>query len=131
MFWHAIARWVPVRLSPDAYRLGVVTLSQVVSYSADDVAVSFEIDPVAGFVPAASPEELVGRVQEAVAPALRAAKTVLEQVRDLSPDRVEVKFGVKVTGTMNWLVAKAATEGNFEITLGWEPRGDEAASQTP
>ena len=96
-------------------------MSQVVTYEADDVAVSFEIDPVAGFVPAASPEELVGRVSEAVAPAVRAARKVLEQVRDAGPDRVEVKFGVKVTGTMNWLVAKAATEGNFEITLAWEP----------
>jgi hypothetical protein len=26
-----------------------------------------------------------------------------------------------VTGTANWLVAKAATEGNFEVTLSWSP----------
>ena len=35
------------------------------------------------------------------------------------PDSVEVKFGIKVTGTADWLVAKAATEGNFEVTLKW------------
>jgi hypothetical protein len=83
--------------------------------------VSFEIEPVVGFVPAASPEELVGRVRDAMEPVVKAARVVLEQVRAAAPDRVEVKFGVKVTGTMNWLVAKAASEGNFEVTLAWEP----------
>ena len=37
---------------------------------------------VAGFVPAASPEELVGRVREAAAPVVRAAQAVLEQVSE-------------------------------------------------
>ncbi|MEV4508553.1 CU044_2847 family protein [Dactylosporangium sp. NPDC049525] len=95
--------------------------SQVVTYSANGVAVSFEIEPVAGFVPAAAPGDLIGRVREALEPAVGAAREVLEQVRKVAPDRVEVKFGVKVTGTMNWLVAKAASEGNFEVTLAWEP----------
>ncbi len=45
---------------------------------------------------------------------------LLEQVRAAQPDGVEVKFGVKVTGTATWLIAKAATEGNFEITLTWK-----------
>jgi NTP-dependent ternary system trypsin peptidase co-occuring protein len=49
-----------------------------------------------------------------------AARVVLDQVRAAAPDRVEVTFGVKVTGTMNWVVAKAASEGNFEVTLSWE-----------
>ncbi|WP_433296038.1 CU044_2847 family protein [Actinoplanes sp. CA-030573] len=97
--------------------------SEVVKYTADDVTVSFEIEPVAGFVPATSAEEVVGRVREAVGPAIAAARVVLEQVREMSPDKVEVKFGIKATGTMNWLVAKAATEGNFEVTLSWEPSG--------
>jgi len=55
------------------------------------------------------------------------ATAVLDRVRELSPDGVQVKFGVKVTGTMNWLVAKAATEGNFEVTLGWDPKNPPAA----
>lgn len=96
--------------------------SQVVTYSVDDVAVSFEIQPVDGFVAATSADEVVGRVQTAMAPAVAAARAVLDQVAEMAPDKVEVKFGVKVTGTMNWLVAKAATEGNFEVTLSWEPK---------
>ena len=100
-----------------------VAVSQVVTYQVDDgVTVGFEIEPVAGFVPCGV-EEIAGRVREAVEPAVSAARAVLGQVRELSPDGVEVKFGVKVTGTANWLVAKAATEGNFEVTLSWRPDG--------
>jgi hypothetical protein len=95
--------------------------SQVVRYEADDgLTVSFEIDPVAGFVPAGA-EEIAGYVRNAVHPAVDAARVVLAHVKGLSPDGVEVKFGIKVTGTANWLVAKAATEGNFEVTLTWRP----------
>jgi hypothetical protein len=100
----------------------VVMASQVVTYAVDDVAVSFEIEPVDGFVPAASADEVIGRVRTALAPAVAAARAVLDQVKEMAPDKVEVKFGVKVTGTMNWLVAKAATEGNFEVTLAWDPK---------
>lgn len=96
--------------------------SQVVTYAvSDDVTVSFEIEPVEGFVPAGV-DEIAGRVRSAVEPAVAAAQAVLERVRELAPDEVEVKFGVKVTGTANWLVAKAATEGNFEVTLSWSPQ---------
>lgn len=99
----------------------MVTATQVATYEVDgDVTVGFEIEPVAGFVPAGV-EEIAGRVREAIEPAVSAARAVLVQVRELSPDGVEVRFGVKVTGTANWLVAKAATEGNFEVTLSWRP----------
>ncbi|WP_234021660.1 CU044_2847 family protein [Streptomyces sp. 351MFTsu5.1] len=90
---------------------------------------SFEIEPVQGFSEAASGSELVGRVGAAIGPALRAAGEVLRHARDAGPDEVEVKFGIKVTGTMNWLVAKAATEGNFEVTLSWQRGENEEAPQ--
>ena len=92
---------------------------QVVTYSVDDdTVVLFEIEPVEGFVPAAV-DEVAGQVRAAVGPAVSAAIAVLERVRALSPDGVEVAFGVKLTATANWLVAKAATEGNFTVTLSW------------
>jgi hypothetical protein len=98
--------------------------SEVVRYQVDDKTVAlFEIEPPAGFRPAgAAPGELAGWVRDAAAPSIEAARALLEQVKDLAPDGVQVKFGVKVTGTANWIVAKAATEGNFEITLSWQPR---------
>jgi Trypsin-co-occurring domain 1 len=94
---------------------------QVVTYAVGDgVVVGFEIEPVEGFVPAGA-DEVAGRVRSAVEPAVAAARAVLGRVRELSPDGVEVEFGVKVTGTANWLVVKAATEGNFEVTLSRSP----------
>jgi len=50
-------------------------------------------------------------------PAVEAARDVLDRAKEHCSCEVEVKFGIKVSGTMNWLVAKAATEANSEITL--------------
>jgi NTP-dependent ternary system trypsin peptidase co-occuring protein len=93
---------------------------EVVSYLLDDdTVVRFEIEPNAEFRPA-GPDEIAGRIQEAVGPAVEAAHVVLERVKRSAPDEVKVKFGIKVNGTANWFVAKAATEGNFEIELTWK-----------
>ncbi|MGH3694514.1 MAG: CU044_2847 family protein [Pseudonocardiaceae bacterium] len=78
----------------------------------------FEIEQSAGFRPA-GPDEVAGRIREAVAPAVEGARAVLARAKEAGPDKVEVKFGIKVSGTANWLIAKAATEGNFDITLTW------------
>jgi hypothetical protein len=93
----------------------------VVRYALDDgTVVGFEIEPSAGWHDVGS-DAIVGRVTEAVGPAVDAAKAVLDKAKGALPDEIEVKFGIKVSGTMNWLVARAATEGNFEITLTWKP----------
>jgi hypothetical protein len=93
--------------------------SQVVTYRVDDgTTVMLEVEPTDGFRPA-SPGEVIGRVQEAVAPAVEAAKAVLEKAKEAVPDEIVVKFGVKASGQANWLVAKAAGEGNFEVTMTW------------
>jgi hypothetical protein len=100
--------------------------SQVVTYRVDDTTtVSFEIDPPEGFRPA-GPEEILGRVREAVGPAVEAAKAVLEKAKEARPDEVVLKFGIKASGGASWLVAKAAAEGNFEITLTWSRPAHEA-----
>lgn len=96
-------------------------MSQVVRYVVDDGAVVvFEIEPPEEFAQASS-DQIVGRVRDAIGPAVEAAREVLDRVKEHGPREVEVKFGIKVSGTMNWLVAKAATEGNFEVTLKWQP----------
>jgi Trypsin-co-occurring domain 1 len=93
--------------------------TQVVRYQLDDsTVVGFEIEPGPGFHQAGT-REFVGQVRKAVGPAVEAAKAVLEKVKEIKSDGVEVKFGVKVTGEASWVVAKAATEGSFEITLTW------------
>ncbi|GIF06832.1 CU044_2847 family protein [Actinoplanes siamensis] len=97
--------------------------SEVVRYQVDDKTVAqFEFEPLAGFQPAGV-GDVAGWVREAAAPSIEAARAILDEVRQLAPDEVQVKFGVKVTGTANWVVAKAASEANFEITLAWRPAG--------
>src|SRR5689334_18691430 len=93
----------------------------VVSYQLDDdTVVRFEIEPTNDWVQVSS-DQVLGRISDAVRPAVEGAKAVLERVREAAPDEIEVKFGIKVSGTANWLVARAATEGNFEVTLTWKP----------
>ena len=103
--------------------------TQVVKYELDDsTLVGFEIEVGQGFHQAGT-KEFVGQVRKAVEPAVEAANAVLEKVKEIKPGGVEVKFGVKVTGEANWVVAKAATEGSFEITLTWS--GDSSQATSP
>jgi predicted neutral ceramidase superfamily lipid hydrolase len=104
---------------------GVVTVgSQVVRYTVDDsTSVGFEVDAPDGWQPVGA-AEVAGRVRDAIRPAVEAAREVLEKVKEAGPDTVSVKFGVKVSGKADWIVARAATEGSFEITLTWEPPDD-------
>ena len=91
--------------------------SQVVKYRVDDsTEVRFEIEPGTDFQPVGS-EQVIGRVRDAVEPAVEAARTVLAKFREAQPDEIAVRFGIKVSGRVDWLIAKAATEGNFDITL--------------
>jgi hypothetical protein len=93
----------------------------VVRYALDgQTAVGFEIEPAPGFRPVGN-DELIGELRQALAPAVAGARAVVDKVREAGPDEVQVRFGIKVSGTMNWWVAKAATEGNFEVTLTWRP----------
>jgi Trypsin-co-occurring domain 1 len=86
--------------------------------------VQFEIEPGAGYRPAGS-GQVLGQVETAVAPAVDAAKAVLEKVKEAQPDGIELRFGIRVSGAANWVVAKASTEGSFEITLRWSRTPDE------
>jgi hypothetical protein len=94
--------------------------SEVVRYQVDDkVVAQFEFEPAPGYRPAGF-GDTVGWVRDAAAPSIEAARAILDQVKQLAPDDVEVKFGLKVTGTAQWIVAKAASEASFEVTLTWK-----------
>ncbi|MFJ3338625.1 CU044_2847 family protein [Streptomyces sp. NPDC086766] len=95
--------------------------SHVVSYELDaDTVVQFEIEPTDEWRQV-STDQVVSRVDEAARPAVEAAQRVLAQIASLRPAEVEVTFGIKVNGTANWLVAKAASEANFGVKLIWRP----------
>lgn len=98
---------------------GAPVTAEVVRYQVDDHTVAvFEIEPVPGFRPA-SAGAVAGSVENATRDSVAAARVLLERVKEIAPNEVQVKFGIKVTGTANWLIAKAATEANFEVTLIW------------
>ncbi|WP_228718495.1 CU044_2847 family protein [Kitasatospora acidiphila] len=103
------------------------------SYELDSgTVVHFEIEPTDGYQQVGA-EQILGRVRDSVWPAVEAARAVLDQAVRLRPSEVEVSFGIKVNGSTNWVVAKAATEANFGVKLIWRPgsdqTGDEAGGQ--
>jgi Trypsin-co-occurring domain 1 len=103
---------------------------QIVTYKLDDkTKAEFEIDPLPGFRPA-SAEETAGRVRDAIVPAVETAKVVLDKVKENGPHEVCLKFDIKVSGKADWLVARVATEGNFEDTLTWKDKRGTDQSHT-
>lgn len=108
--------------------------SQIVKYKVDEsIEAAFVVDPGewADWQDAgAGPREAVCAVRDAVGPAVEAAKVVLDKIREVSPGTVEVKFGIVVSGGVNWGIAKAAAEGSFEVTLTWSPGNGDANSGT-
>ncbi|WP_063819386.1 CU044_2847 family protein [Herbidospora cretacea] len=106
-------------------------MTHVVRYEIDEnTTVGFEVAPIPGYH-AAGAGEIAGPIRQAVEPAIRAARAVLDKAKEARPDEISLKFGIKVSGTTNWLVAKAATEGNFEITMVWKARPDGAGTAGP
>lgn len=91
-----------------------IVASSVAQYAVDDeTVVRFEFDPPPGFR-AAGAAEIAGQVRETLAPTAQAARVVLDKVREARPDEVKLKFGIKISGGANWLMAKMPTEANFE-----------------
>jgi hypothetical protein len=124
---YPIMRRVPTVTSPydGAVEGGgpALAASQIVTYRVDDeTTVDIEIEPVGDYLPAGV-GDVVGRVRTAAQPAVKAARALLDEVKELAPDDIQVTFGVKVSGTTSWILARASTEGNFEVTLSWRPAG--------
>ncbi|MGH3717477.1 MAG: CU044_2847 family protein [Pseudonocardiaceae bacterium] len=94
----------------------------------DGTVVRFEAAADSEFVPARGDEQVSGQVRTAVRPAVDAAREVLARVAEACPDEVCLKFGIKVSGQANWLVAKAASEANFEVMLTWRRPEETAGS---
>ena len=45
-----------------------------------------------------------------------------------APDEIEVAFGVKLTTTAGAVIASAAAEANFDVTLRWTGKAKDEAS---
>jgi hypothetical protein len=60
-----------------------------------------------------------------------AAAAALAQFRDLGPDEVELKFGVKLDAQAGAVIARTGLQGQFEVKLKWvrEPSTEDTAEE--
>jgi hypothetical protein len=61
------------------------------------------------------------RLTEALGSVRDAARESMKVLQTLSPGRIELEFGVKLTGEAGALIAKTAAEGHFTVRLSWAP----------
>lgn len=92
----------------------------------DGSSIVVEIDEpeTAGTVRASRGEALAKAketLEEAFDKVLPVTKSVVEKLRSIGnrPDEIEVAFGVKLTTTAGAVIASAAAEANFDVTLRW------------
>ncbi|MGB6165007.1 MAG: CU044_2847 family protein [Pseudonocardiaceae bacterium] len=67
------------------------------------------------------------RLTEALGSVRDAARESMDVLQTLSPDRIELEFGVKLSGEAGAIIAKTAAEGHFTVKLSWTP---DAAANT-
>ncbi|MGI8806440.1 MAG: CU044_2847 family protein [Acidimicrobiales bacterium] len=60
------------------------------------------------------------RIEDALARIRPAARAVLAEMKALSPDKVSVQFGIKLSAGAGAVIAKTEAEGHFTVTLEWE-----------
>jgi len=63
------------------------------------------------------------RLTDALDSVRDAAQASVNVLRTLSPDGLEMQFGVKLAGEAGALIAKTAAEGHFSVTLTWSANG--------
>jgi hypothetical protein len=69
------------------------------------------------------------RLEDALASVRDAAHASVKVLRELSPDAVEVEFGIKLSGEVGALIAKASSEGHFRVKMSWSPDTDGTARE--
>ena len=67
------------------------------------------------------------RLESALASVREAAQATLDTLTQLSPETVEVEFGIKLAGEAGALIAKTSAEGYFTVRLSWSPGDNDKA----
>ncbi|SET06082.1 CU044_2847 family protein [Geodermatophilus poikilotrophus] len=104
-------------------------MSEMVRYQLDDgSSVLVEVDEDAAGIERVSRGhdgvlEAGRRLTEALAGVRDAADASVQALRVLSPDGLELEFGVKLTCEAGAVIAKTAGEGHFTVKLSWRPGG--------
>jgi hypothetical protein len=65
--------------------------------------------------------EATERLEQALGSVRDAAKASIEALRTLSPQKVELEFGVKLNAEAGALIARTAAEGHFVVKVTWAP----------
>ncbi|ADB76046.1 CU044_2847 family protein [Geodermatophilus obscurus] len=63
------------------------------------------------------------RLTDALADVRDAARASMNVLQTLSPDGLELEFGVKFAGEAGAIIAKTSAEGHFSVKLSWSPNG--------
>jgi hypothetical protein len=89
-----------------------------------------------GLVKVARPGRVVARASRSLSEMLAGVKPVAEafvaQFRSLAqaPDEIQVDFGITLSAEADLVVANAASEANFTVSLTWTRHGGAAAADT-
>ena len=88
------------------------------------VVVEMGDEQLAGFAPAAvNPGAVATTVAEtfesAVDRLLPAVRAIGDRMKQLAPEELTIALGVKLTAEAGVIIAKAAGEANFTVTLKW------------
>jgi hypothetical protein len=97
--------------------------------SGGTVTVEMEEEQLGGFsLAAVQPGEIAttaaSSFESAVDRVLPALQAISTRMKQLAPEELTISVGVKLTSEAGVIVAKAAGEANFTVTLKWRAAGD-------
>ena len=111
----------------------------VQAQTTDGSTISFAVDDATGVGPERVSREngaVVAKLDEpldqAIASARPATETIINTFRSLSPDELNIEFGLNIDAQAGAVIAKAGIAAHFNVTMKWTPgSGDGAAASTP
>jgi hypothetical protein len=121
----------PLAAANGMHELGGGVMDTVVRYQVgDDSSVLVEVDEDTYGVEEVSRAsdgvtEAGQRLESALGSVRDAAQATLDTLTKLSPETVEVEFGIKLAGEAGALIAKTSAEGHFTVRLSWSPGSNE------
>lgn len=99
-------------------------MTEVVRYEVGSGTVLVEVDDNSYGVdhPARNEQGILDagrRLEDAIAGIRPAAVAVVEAMRELAPEKMEVEFGVKLAGNAGALIARNSADGHFILRMSW------------
>lgn len=113
----------------DARKVVVEYVVDQVTDHPSTVLVEVEADPDAGVVPISNGvlSDAPNTFQEALERVKPALQAVADALRDVNhPDTIALEFGLKLTAATGVVIASAATEVTFKVTLSWKKASGQA-----